>query len=97
MRLEANAIIKSPILSEKSLNLKEKEKLVCFKVHKDANKLQIKSAVEAIFQTKVIDVRVVNFQGKIKRYGRFQGRKNNWKKAYVKLAPEAKMIEFTEV
>lgn len=97
MKLEANVIIKAPILSEKSLNLKEKEKLVCFKVHRDANKLQIKSAVEEIFQTKVVDVRVVNFQGKMKRYGRFQGRRNNWKKAYVKLAPEAKMIEFTEV
>ncbi len=97
MKLQANEIIVAPILSEKSLTLKEKERLVCFKVHKEANKLQIKQAVEEIFKTRVVQVRIINYQGKIKRYGRFQGRRASWKKAFVKIAPEAKMIEFTEV
>jgi large subunit ribosomal protein L23 len=57
----------------------------------------VKEAVETLFKTQVDTVRIMNFQGKEKRYGRFSGRRPGWKKAYVKLKPGAKMIEYFEV
>ncbi len=97
MKLEHRDIILSPMVSEKSTGLKESQRLLCFRVHRDANKIQIKHAVEELFKTRVATVRVVNLLGKTKRYGRFSGRRSSWKKAYVKLAPDAKMIEYVEV
>jgi len=97
MNLKYTDIIKAPLVTEKSTDLKDKNRLLCFEVHKDANKITIKKAVEEIFKTKVESVRVMNFSGKEKRYGRYSGFRPSWKKAYVKLKKDAKMIDYVEV
>jgi large subunit ribosomal protein L23 len=97
MKLKHTDIIIAPLVTEKSTDLKEQERLLCFKVHKDSNKISIKKAVEELFKTQVESVRVMNFLGKEKRYGRYTGRRPSWKKAYVKLKKDAKMIEYFEV
>lgn len=97
MKLKATEIIIAPLVTEKSTDLKDKERLLCFKVHRDANKIEIKKAVEELFKTRVEYVRVLNYKGKMKRFGRFTGKRPNWKKAYVKLKEDAKMVEYIEV
>jgi large subunit ribosomal protein L23 len=97
MKLKYTDIIIAPLVTEKSTDLKDKERLLCFKVHKNSNKISIKKAVEELFKTQVESVRVTNFRGKMKRYGRYTGRRPSWKKAYVKLKKDAKMIEYFEV
>ncbi len=97
MKLKSTDIIIAPLVTEKSTDLKEKERLLCFKVHRDANKIEIKKAVEELFKTRVEYVRVMNYKGKMKRFGRFTGRRPGWKKAYVKLKEDAKMVEYIEV
>ena len=97
MKLELADVILAPLITEKSTGLKDKQRTLCFKVHRDANKILIKQAVEELFKTKVDWVKVSRFQGKEKRYGRFTGRRADWKKAYVKLKPDVKMIEYVEV
>ncbi len=67
-----------------------------FKVSRDANKIEIKDAVEKIFKVKVESVRTANFHGKKRRQGRHVGRRPDWKKAYVTLKQGEKMIEFSE-
>jgi large subunit ribosomal protein L23 len=97
MKLKYTDIIIAPLVTEKSTDLKDQERWLCFKVHKDANKISIKKAVAELFKTEVDSVRVMNFKGKLKRYGRYTGRRPSWKKAYVKLKKDAKMIEYFEV
>jgi large subunit ribosomal protein L23 len=97
MKLENTDIIIAPHVTEKSTDMKTKGKVLCFKVHRDANRIQIKKAVEDLFKTKVATVRVINYLGKEKRHGRYSGYRPAWKKAYVTLKPEAKMIEYFEV
>lgn len=97
MRLGNTNIIIAPFITEKSTDLKDRERLLCFKVHRDANKIMIKKAVEELFETQVEWVRVMNFTGKEKRFGRFTGKRPSWKKAYIKLKKDAKMIEYFEV
>ncbi len=97
MKLEYTDIILAPLITEKSTDLKDKEKVLCFKVHKKANKIMVKNAVEELFKTKVESVNLMNFVGKEKRHGKYSGRKPSWKKAYVKLKKDAKMIEYFEV
>lgn len=97
MNLKHTDIIIAPLVTEKSTDLKEGGRVLCFKVHKDANKISVKNAVEKLFNTEVASVRVMNFKGKVKRYGRYTGKRPGWKKAYVKLKPAAKMIEYFEV
>ena len=97
MKLAYGEMILAPMITEKSTTLKDTKRLLCFKVHRDANKIMVKKAVEELFKTKVASVRILNFQGKEKRHGRYTGRRADWKKAYVKLSPEAKMIEYVEV
>jgi len=97
MKLKNTDIIIAPLVTEKSTDLKEHQQLLCFKVHKNANKINVKKAVEELFKTHVESVRIMNFRGKLKRYGRYTGRRSSWKKAYVKLKKDAKMIEYFEV
>ena len=97
MKLKQTDIIFAPLVTEKSTALKEKERLLCFKVHRDANKIEIKQAVEKLFNTQVEWVKVINYLGKQKRFGRYTGRRPSWKKAYVKIKPDAKMVEYVEV
>jgi large subunit ribosomal protein L23 len=89
-------VIRRPLITEKTTNLKETQRAVCFEVHRDATKPEIKKAVEALFSVKVEDVRVANVHGKLKRQGRYFGRRPDWKKAYVVLKKGEKMIEFYE-
>ncbi|WP_413853815.1 50S ribosomal protein L23 [Candidatus Ruminimicrobium bovinum] len=78
-------IIKKPLVTEKSSVLKDKENKYTFVVDKDANKHQIKQAVETMFNVKVVDVHTANYAGKAKRMGRSEGFKSDWKKAIIKL------------
>lgn len=78
-------IIKKPLVTEKASVAKEKEGKYTFVVDKDANKYQIKQAVETMFNVKVVDVHTANYIGKAKRMGRSEGCKSDWKKAIVKL------------
>ena len=108
MTRAAHHIIKRPILTEKGTRLKEhggapvgtfgEEDLkpqLLFEVALDANKIEIKSAIEALFSVKVVDVHTQIMRGKDKRIGRFMGRRPNWKKAIVKLR-EGDTIEIFE-
>ena len=86
MKLEQNFIVlREPYTSEKSLILAEKLKQYVFRVSTDANKIEIKKAVEAIFNVKVDKVSIVNVKGKSKRFRGRSGKRNDWKKAYVAL------------
>lgn len=91
--MNAYDIIKSPILTEKSYEGIETMKYT-FKVDARATKTQIKKAVEEIFGVKVAKVNTVNYDGKIKRTGRSEGRTASFKKAYVQLTADSKRIEF---
>ena len=76
----------APQISEKATQVAEKNEQVIFRVVPDATKPEIKAAVEMMFKVSVDSVQVANVKGKVKRAGRFVGRRNNWKKAYVCLA-----------
>ena len=89
-------IIKRPIISEQSTEHVELKKYV-FEVDSEANKIEVKNAIEEIFDVKVSKVTTMNMQGKQKRTGRFpMGRRANWKKATVRLTDDSSTIEFFE-
>jgi len=90
-------VIKRPIVTEKAVEKKDSENTLCFEVAPGANKSQIKAAVETLFKVKVAEVRTGNWEGKLRRRGRFAGYRSDWKKAYVKLKPGQKMPEYAEV
>ena len=90
-------VIKRPIVTEKAVTKKDEERSLCFEVHRDANKLQIKKAVEVLFKVKVEDVRTITTAGKLRRRGRFSGYRSDWKKAYVRLKPGQKIPEYAEI
>jgi large subunit ribosomal protein L23 len=89
-------IIRRPIITEKGLGVKELQHTVVFEVAPDATKTEVKQAVERIFKVKVDHVRTAIFHGKLRRRGRLEGFRSDWKKAYVRLAPGEKMIEYAE-
>ncbi|MCF7998436.1 MAG: 50S ribosomal protein L23 [Methylovulum sp.] len=78
-------IIDKPIISEKSSKLADFQNTFVFKVNIDANKIEVKHAVEIMFGVKVASVNILNIDGKSKRFGRSLGKRSDWKKAYVKL------------
>ena len=80
-------VILAPVISEKSTWVADKHEQVIFRVVSDATKPEVKSAVELMFNVKVDSVRMLNVKGKVKRFGRFIGRRKDWKKAYVCLQP----------
>ena len=82
---EPRKIIRMPLVSEKSTNMRIKENKYVFKVDKKANKLEIKRAIEELFKVKVEDVTTMMMYGKPKRLGRFEGRRPDWKKAIVRV------------
>ncbi|MGM9937555.1 MAG: 50S ribosomal protein L23 [Candidatus Ornithomonoglobus sp.] len=95
-------IIKRPIITEKSMKVElDREgneiKKYTFEVPKTVNKLEIKYAVEEVFGVKVAKVNTMNYQGKLKRMGRNEGRRASWKKAVVTLKPDSKTIEFFDM
>jgi large subunit ribosomal protein L23 len=91
MNRDVRQIVLRPLMTEKHMRLKEEQNVVAFQVRPDANKVEIRTAVEALFSVKVASVRTICFEGKLKRMGRFQGRRRDWKKALVKLAPGHKI------
>ncbi len=86
-------VLLGPHVSEKGTVLAEKNNQVIFRVRRDANKEEIRKAVELMFEVKVEGVQVLNQQGKTKRFGRMSGKRSDWKKAYVRLA-EGQSIDF---
>jgi large subunit ribosomal protein L23 len=90
------SVLKRPLITEKSTQMKESMRTVAFQVDRSANKNEIKRAVETLFKVKVESVRTSNFHGKKKRQGRHEGRRPDWKKAYVTLKEGEKMIEVFE-
>ncbi len=89
-------VLKRPIITEKGVDQKEGRRTLTFEVHPDATKTEIKQAVQKIFNVKVDSVQTANFPGKERRRGKFTGHRPDWKKAYVKLKPGEKMVEFAE-
>jgi len=90
-------IIRRPVVTEKAVDKKDADLTLCFEVAPDANKIQIKAAVQKIFKVKVDSVRTVNNVGKMRRRGRFTGYRSDWKKAYVKLKAGQKAPEYSEI
>jgi large subunit ribosomal protein L23 len=89
-------IIRRPLITEKTSILREDGKTIVFQVARDANKVEIKRAIEKLLGAKVASVRTSIAHGKIKRQGRFAGQRPDWKKAYVTLREGEKMPEFLE-
>lgn len=96
MNKNPHRIILRPVITEKSTQLKDAGRVVCFEVARDANKIEIKKAVESLFKTRVVCVRTQSKAGKVRRVGRNMGQTKSWKKAYVTLAEGEKMIEYFE-
>ena len=90
-------IIRRPLVTEKGHDKRENERTLAFEVHKDANKIQIKQAVEAVFKVEVADGRTAVYAGKLRRRGRFTGYASDWKKAYVRLTPGSKVPEYADI
>ena len=88
-------VIKAAHITEKGTLQKELQNQIAFKVDRKANKVEIRRAVETLFKTKVVDVKTMNIKGKRRRVGRTLGKKADWKKAVVKLAPR-ESLEFFE-
>ena len=91
--------VRQPLITEKSTLIREADGTYCFKVHLEANKLEIARAIEKLFakdKVKVASVRTARVKGKVKRMGRFTGRRPDWKKAWVRLTEDSGEIEFFE-
>ncbi|MFW5984664.1 MAG: 50S ribosomal protein L23 [Halanaerobiaceae bacterium] len=86
--MELRDIIINPIVSEKSMALITENNTYTFRVAKEANKIQIRNAIEEVFGVTVKNVNTLNVRGKKRRMGRNEGKRPDWKKAYIKLAPE---------
>ena len=93
MKRTAHDIILKPVITEESM-MGTAFKKYTFKVAKDANKAEIKSAIEEVFGVKVAKVNTMNCKGHLRRYGRFQGYTSDWKKAIVTLTEESDTIDF---
>ncbi len=90
-----HGVLLQPLLTEKVTAMREASNTVGFLVHPDANRIQIKQAVEALLKVKVARVNVMNVRGKVKRLGRFSGKRSDWKKAFVTLK-EGEKLELYE-
>jgi len=89
-------VIKKPLVTEKTTLEKDAKNIISFAVNSDANKIEIKEAVEKFFKVEVVNVNTINVAGKNKRVGRKIGKRSNWKKAYVTLK-EGSTVDFFEV
>ncbi|HSG01546.1 MAG TPA: 50S ribosomal protein L23 [Vicinamibacterales bacterium] len=93
--MKARDVVRGPVITEKGTLVGEIGNQVVFRVHPKANKVEIRRAVESLFDVKVTNVRTARHLGKVKRVGRNVGRRPDWKKAYVTLA-EGNRIDFFE-
>ncbi|MGE3703952.1 MAG: 50S ribosomal protein L23 [Vicinamibacterales bacterium] len=89
-------VIRRPLITEKTSLLREDGRTLVFHVATDANKIEIKRAVEKLLGSKVASVRTSLVHGKMKRQGRYMGQRPDWKKAYVRLREGEKLPEFLE-
>ena len=89
-------VIRRPLITEKSTELRDEKNIIAFEVARKANKIDVKRAVEAQFKVKVAEVRMALVHGKMRRQGKFAGQRPDWKKAYVRLVEGEKPIEFFE-
>ena len=94
---EARSVVKRALITEKGTVLRETRNQYHFEVARDANKIEIKRAIEAIFSVKVGSVRTQQMSGKAKRQGRYVGKRSDWKKAIVTLLPDQKIELFEQV
>jgi large subunit ribosomal protein L23 len=95
--MNSNKIIRRPLVTEKSTIMRETgANIISFEVDPSANKIQVKSAVEELFKVKVEEVRLFNVRGKVKRMGRYEGKRRDWRKAYVRLKEGEKAPDFIE-
>jgi large subunit ribosomal protein L23 len=94
MTIDLYDIVRAPRITEKGTRLKEQSNVLTFEVRVNANKVQVRKAIEGIFKVKVADVTTVNCPGKKKRMGQREGRRSDWKKAYVTLKPGEKIEIF---
>ncbi|MGB7761552.1 MAG: 50S ribosomal protein L23 [Bryobacteraceae bacterium] len=90
-------VLRRPLVTEKGVDKKDNERTLCFEVAAEANKTQVKAAVQKLFKVKVAEVRTANMEGKLRRRGKFAGYRSDWKKAYVKLKAGEKVPEFAEI
>jgi large subunit ribosomal protein L23 len=97
MSSDPRSIIRKVLITEKGTELRETLRQYYFEVARDANKIEIKRAVEAVFHVKVDSVQTMQLQGKLKRQGRAVGRRNDWKKAIVTLKPDQKIELFEQI
>ncbi len=89
-------VIRRPLITEKTTTQREDGRTIVFEVAAGANKVEIKQAIEQLLHTKVASIRTTIAHGKVKRQGRYAGRRPDWKKAYVRLRDGEKMPEFLE-
>lgn len=97
MNKDARTIVRKVLITEKGTVLRETQNQYFFEVARDANKIEIKQAVESIFHVKVADVRTMQLRGKVKRQGRWVGKRNDWKKAIVTLGADQKIDLFEQI
>ena len=89
-------VIRRPLVTEKTTILREDGRTIVFQVATGANKIEIKHAIEKLLGSRVESIRTAMAHGKVKRQGRFSGRRSDWKKAYVRLKQGEKIPEFLE-
>ncbi|HXI12996.1 MAG TPA: 50S ribosomal protein L23 [Thermoanaerobaculia bacterium] len=94
--MNAMQIIRRPIVTEKTNALRETGNVIAFEVDVKANKVEVKKAVEELFSVKVAEVRIFNIRGKMKRMGRYEGKRRDWRKAYVRLREGEQAPDFFE-
>jgi large subunit ribosomal protein L23 len=94
---DLSQVVRRPLVTERGAAMRERDNKVVFEVHPDANKHEIKRAIEHFFGVSVEDVRTMNMHGKVKRLGRYAGRRPDWKKAIVTLAEGDNIDLFDQV
>ena len=94
---DPRSIVRKALITEKGTVLRELRNQYHFEVARDANKIEIKHAVETIFSVKVDGVQTMQMRGKVKRQGRFSGKRRDWKKAVVTLKPDQKIELFEQI
>ncbi len=97
MNRDARQVVRKVLITEKGTVLRESQNQYFFEVARDANKIDIKRAIETIFSVKVDSVRTMQLRGKVKRQGRWVGKRNDWKKAIVTLKPDQKIELFEQI
>lgn len=94
---DLSQVVRKPLVTERFAELRERDNKFIFEVHPDANKHEIRQAIEHYFGVKVTDVRTMNVRGKVKRLGRFSGKRADWKKAIVTLSEGDSIDLFDQV